>query len=99
MVAVTYTRRQLGIDIDEAPASTRASMNGQVPASLSYYQWLKMQPASFVEDTLGPARAALFLKGGQAQTSLRACSSIATSSLTLEELRRLIPGAFEKAGV
>jgi hypothetical protein len=54
----------LGIDIDEAPAGTRASMNGQVPEKTTYNDWLKGQPAKVQDDILGPGRGKLFRNDG-----------------------------------
>lgn len=100
IVAVTKTWRELGIPIDEMPAGTRASMHGQVPATLTYYEWLKLQPASFVEETLGPTKAALFLKGGLSPDEFaRLQLNRSFEPLTLEELRALIPEVFKRAGV
>lgn len=42
---------------------TRASMNGQVAADLSYADWLKDQPASVQDDVLGVLRGRLYRKG------------------------------------
>jgi SPP1 gp7 family putative phage head morphogenesis protein len=55
--------RELGIDLDEAPEGTRASMNGQVPADQDYDTWLRKQPREFQNEVLGPARAKLFRSG------------------------------------
>lgn len=52
--------RELGIDLGDDPEGTRASMNGQVPASTTYGQWLKRQPHEVQEDVLGKTRARLF---------------------------------------
>jgi len=45
--------RELGLDIDELPRGTRASMNGQVPAATTYPQWLKSQPIPVQNEVLG----------------------------------------------
>ena len=55
--------RELGIDLGEAPQGTRASMNGQVPADLTYGDWLRRQPKAVQEDVLGKTKAKLF-RGG-----------------------------------
>jgi SPP1 gp7 family putative phage head morphogenesis protein len=60
---VVKSWRELGIDIDEAPAGTRASMNGQVPEKTTYNDWLKGQPAKVQDDILGPGRGKLFRDG------------------------------------
>lgn len=53
--------RELGLK--EPPASTRASLDGQVPEKLSYSQWLRKQSASRQNEALGLERAKLFRKG------------------------------------
>ncbi|ACT50875.1 phage head morphogenesis protein [Methylovorus glucosotrophus] len=63
MVPVIKNWRELGIDADELPASTRASMNGQVPSDLTYQQWLEKQSAERQDVILGPARGRLFRNG------------------------------------
>lgn len=55
--------RELGIDADDMPASTRASMDGQVPADLKYGDWLARQPAGRQDEILGPERAKLLRAG------------------------------------
>ena len=52
--------KELGISLREAPAGTRASMNGQVPAKLTYQEWLEDQPRQVQDDVLGPTRGELF---------------------------------------
>ena len=78
----------------------QASVNGPVDASLTYYEWLKKQPAGFVQDALGPTRARLFLKGGlSADEFARLQLGRNFEPLTLEEMRALAPKVFELAGV
>ena len=60
---VTKSWRELGIDADEMPAGTRASMDGQVPADLTYAQWLAKQSAARQDEILGPVRAKLYRAG------------------------------------
>lgn len=55
--------RELGINIDEAPSGTRASMDGQVPAKTSYFEWLKTQSQERQEQILGIERARLLRDG------------------------------------
>jgi len=62
-VPITRSWRELGIDLDEAPEGTRASMNGQVPASISYREWLETQSASMQKDVLGAVRYDMYKKG------------------------------------
>lgn len=78
----------------------RSSVNGPVDAELTYFQWLKRQPADFVQDALGPTRAELFLKGGiSPEEFARLQLDRNFQPLTLEELRQRIPKVFERAGV
>lgn len=55
--------KELGIDLAEAPEGTRASMNGQVPASTTYQQWIKTQPVAVQNDVLGVKRATAMRAG------------------------------------
>ncbi|MBO9717516.1 MAG: hypothetical protein J7507_12090 [Pseudoxanthomonas sp.] len=55
--------RELGLDVDEAPAGTRASLDGQVPEDTTYGQWLARQSAARQDEILGPERGALLRAG------------------------------------
>src|SRR3546814_6812910 len=46
---------------------TRASQDGQVKGSLTYYEWLKTQSAQFQDSVLGPTRGKLFRDGGRSE--------------------------------
>jgi len=50
---VTKSWRELGIDMDEIPEGTRASMDGQVPAKTTYPEWLKRQSEETQREVLG----------------------------------------------
>jgi len=76
--------RELGINLDEAPAGTRASMDGQVPADISYGEWLRKQNKGFVLDTLGQKKGRLFLDGG---LDVDKFVDRRGGSLTLDQLR------------
>jgi hypothetical protein len=56
---VTKSFKELGVDAAEIPAGTRASMDGQVPADITFNQFLKKKPKSFQDALLGPKRAEL----------------------------------------
>jgi len=60
---VTKSWKELGIDIAEMPPGTRVSMDGQVPADLTYADWLKKQSAARQDEILGPTRGKLFRSG------------------------------------
>jgi len=100
IVPITKTFRELGLDVPELPEGTRASVDGQVPASLTYFEWLKQQPASFVEEALGPTRAKLFADGGlSAEAFAKLQLGRNFEPLTLEEMRAKAPKVFERAGL
>jgi len=84
--------RELGFGIDELPSSTRASMNGQVPAGQDYDGWLRKQPSGFQDDVLGKRKAELF-RGG-----LKVDRFVDTSGeeLTLDQLRKRERDIWEK---
>lgn len=62
-VPVLKSWRELGIDIADMPPGTRASMDGQVPADMTYAQWFAKQSAARQEEILGPARYKLLKDG------------------------------------
>jgi SPP1 gp7 family putative phage head morphogenesis protein len=85
-----------GKDIpDSIDDRTRASMNGQVPADLTYGEWLRQQSASVQDEVLGPTRGKLFRQGGL--TIDRFTDSKSLRSLTLKELQKREPAAWAKA--
>jgi hypothetical protein len=62
-VPVLKSWRELGIDADELSPGTRASMDGQVPADLTYPQWLARQSAARQDEILGAERGKLLRAG------------------------------------
>lgn len=56
--------KEMGINLKEAPEGTRASLDGQVPASMTYSDWLRKQSKEVQDDVLGVEKAKLFRKGG-----------------------------------
>jgi SPP1 gp7 family putative phage head morphogenesis protein len=95
-IAITKSWKELGFNIDELPPGTRASMNGQVPASMTYNEWLKKQHADVQDDALGPTRGKLFRDGG---LDVQSFTNRANDELTLDELRAKDADAFKKAGL
>lgn len=94
-VPVTKSWRELGFDIDELPPGTRASMNGQVPATETFGSWLKKQPMDAQEEVLGVDKAALFRTGDLPIEKF----SVGSEELTLDQLRQREAAAFERAGL
>lgn len=84
-----------------ATRSSKGAEGGkQVSASLSYYEWLKTQSSAFQDQALGKARAKLFRDGGlSAERFSQLQLDRNFSPLNLEEMRKLEPLAFERAGI
>jgi SPP1 gp7 family putative phage head morphogenesis protein len=94
-VALTKSWRELGIDIDEAPPGTRASMDGQVPDAETYQTWLQKKSAAFQDDVLGPTRGKLFREG----MPLDRFVDESGKEYTLAQLRSKDASLFKKAGI
>lgn len=93
---VVKSWRELGIDIDDIPPSTRASADGQVSANLRYGDWLRRRPAADQTRALGATRAKLFRTG---KLEIGDFVNREGEVITLEALRRRHAAAFEKAGL
>jgi SPP1 gp7 family putative phage head morphogenesis protein len=76
--------KELGIDLKEAPETTRASMNGQVAATQTFNKWLKDQPAKIQKEVLGPSRYKLWKDG---EVPLDKFVDNKNNVLTLEQIR------------
>lgn len=79
--------KELGIPAQEAPASTRASMSGQVSETTTYPAWLKKQTTELQNEALGESRAKLFRSG---QLKLNEFIDQRNKSLTLQQLQKLL---------
>ena len=88
-----------GLDfLDEG--ATRSSLTGPVDADLTYYQWLKRQPAAFQDSAIGPKRGKLLRAGGlSAERFSELQLDRNFQPLTLAEMRQLEPQAFARAGI
>jgi hypothetical protein len=81
--------RAMGWDearIAKAQFNARASMDGQVPATLSFKQFLEKKGAAFQDDILGKGRAELFRKG--VLSDLSNLLDFSGNPLTLRELKQ-----------
>lgn len=87
--------KELGIDLKEFPEGTRASMDGQVPANMTYNEWLNGKDAKFQDSVLGPTRGKLFREGMPVDRFVNK----AGDRLTLDELRKRDAEYFMKAGL
>ncbi len=82
---------------------TRAAVGtkpGQVDGQLTYYSWLKTQPASFQDFAIGPTRGKLLRNGGLSSEQFANLSLDKNfQPLTLAEMEEANPAAFKRAGV
>lgn len=95
-VPVTKSFKELGIDAAELPEATRASMDGQVPASVTYADWLAKQSAARQDEILGPTRGRLMRQG---KVPLAKMFTNRGDFLTLDEMRARDASVFRRAGV
>lgn len=83
-VPVLKSWRDLGIDADEIPKTTRSSMDGQVAHDLTFEDWLKKQSIARQDDVLGKGKADLWRAG---KIKFRDLLDQNGRPLTTEELR------------
>lgn len=78
------------------PAVGEDGPEQDVSAKTNYQNWLKTQPNAFQDEVLGQAKGALFRDGG---LTLDKFVDHNYKPLTLDQLKKLEPKAFEKAGL
>ena len=88
--------RELGLDIPEVPESTRSSFSGQIPAKVTYNEFLRKQSAEFQDEVLGSTKGKLFREGG---LDIQRFISKQGKEYTLDELRQRDASAFKQAGL
>ena len=84
-VPVLKSWKDLGIDAPEVPDTTRASMDGQVPADTTLEEWLKKQSQARQDTVLGAGKAQLWRDG---KITFRDLLDQSGRPLTTEQLRR-----------
>lgn len=83
-----------------ADVGTRNTQEGPVDSGTSYYTWLKQQDTDYIESVLGPSRTALLIKGDLTADRFAALQLNRNfEPLTLDEMRKIEPLAFKKAGL
>ncbi|AVH38068.1 hypothetical protein AL532_17840 [Pseudomonas monteilii] len=87
---------ELGLSKADIPEGTRASMDGQIPESTSYGDWIKGQSAARQNQVLGPTRGKLMREGG---LTLDRFYNDRGRLLTLDQLREQDASAFDRAGL
>ena len=91
------TLKELGIDLPDINAtSTRASMDGQVSADITYGQWIQNQSPARQNEVLGVKRAKLMRDGGLTMDKFTNDKGI---WINLDELKQRNARAFAKAGL
>jgi SPP1 gp7 family putative phage head morphogenesis protein len=85
LVSASELGAELGIPMKDVPKGTRASMNGQVPAKMTYSEWLKTQSVETQNKVLGVKKATLFRKG----TPIRKFVDANKRPLTLRQVEEL----------
>ena len=76
--------RELGLDIDEVPLSTRSSLDGQIPQDTTFEGWLSRRTVAEQNENLGAGRAQLWRDG---KISFRDLMDANGRPLSLDELR------------
>jgi F like protein len=84
LVPLTKSFKDLGLNIDEMPSSTRASDEGQIDAKTDFDAFLKRKGVAFQDEVLGEGKADLWRAG---KITLRDLVSGDGTPLTLAQLR------------
>lgn len=88
------------VDGPDTRAAKGAQGGTETDASDTYYTWLKRQPKGFQDSAIGPTRGKLLRDGGlSAEQFARLNLGRTFQPLTLEQMRKLNPVAFERAGL
>jgi SPP1 gp7 family putative phage head morphogenesis protein len=83
VVPILKSWEEMGISAKEITDAQRASLTGQVPAKMTYPEWLRANP-QYAEEVLGKVRADAFLAG---KVEISQFVNNQGRVLTLEELR------------
>ena len=92
-----------GLDfLDKAGSQFARGETGvsHVSSDLTYYGWLKTQSASFQDSVIGPDRGALLRNGGLSSSRFAELQLNKNfKPITLDQMRKIEPLAFESAGI
>ena len=88
--------KELGVDLEEIPPSTRSSMDGQIPEDITFTKWLRGKSAAVQDDILGATRGKLFRAN---KIEVDRFTNNKGAVLTLEQLRKKHAEMFENAGL
>lgn len=92
---ITKSWRELGFDVNEMDAGTRASMDGQVPAETNFLDWVQRQPEWRQRQVFGETRFRLMKEGGMHPSEFYTDKG---EFISLEQLKKLDERAFKDAG-
>lgn len=84
LIPVTKTWAEMGFDVDELTPKQRASMDGVVPADMTYEQWLKTKGEEFQNRVLGVEKAQMWRDG---EITFRDLVDQSGRPLTIEEMQ------------
>ena len=87
LVPIIRSFRELGFGRTELPVGTRASLDGQIPADLSFDQWLRGKSVTFQNQLLGVGKARLWRDG---KLSLKDLVDFRGNPLTLAQLEQSV---------
>lgn len=85
-IPILKSWEELGIPAKDIAPTTRASMDGQVPAQQTYGTWLKNQPAALQDEALGRTRGRLFRQG---KIQINSLIDQQFRPLNLEQIRKM----------
>jgi SPP1 gp7 family putative phage head morphogenesis protein len=81
-------------------ARGESGKTSRVDANITYYDWLRKQPADFQDRAIGKTRGSLFRNGGLTSEEFRKLNLNRNfMPLTLEEMRAIDPKSFTRAGI
>lgn len=83
-IPVLPSLEEMGVDPSTIPAQTRASIDGQVAADLTFDDFLKGKPKAFADEMLGKGKAELWRDG---KITLQQLLDQRGNPLTLQQLR------------
>ena len=86
LIPVLRSFEELGLPKIDFPEGTRASIDGQVPADISFHDFLLGKTKTFQDGLLGPAKARLWRSG---KITLRQLVDMRGNPLTVAELQAL----------
>ena len=88
--------KEIGIDLPESKASTRASVDGQIAEDITFTKWLRSKPVSVQDDILGATRGKLFRAN---KIEIDKFTDSKGRVISLDQLRKKNAEMFAKAGL